>query len=43
MTFGKKKVLEFGTEGSRSNSLKNSLKKRLWTCRKTDNVMNGHN
>jgi len=43
MTFGKEKILEFVTDDSRSHSLENSLWRRLWTCSKTDNVMNGHN
>jgi hypothetical protein len=33
-------LLEIARGSSRSQSVDNSLWKRLWTCRKTDNGMN---
>jgi hypothetical protein len=34
------RVLEIKSGSTRSNSVKNSLSKRLWTCHKSDSIMN---
>jgi hypothetical protein len=39
----KEKILELERGSTRSRSVENSLRKRLWTCRKTECVMKGEN
>jgi hypothetical protein len=37
---GKERILEIGRESTKSQSVENSLWKRLWTCCKTSKGMN---